>query len=132
MKLSNKKGSTILMENIVFILLNLAFLGIIILFILTKSNNAVILEELYAKEVALMLDSAKAATEIHLNMEDAFDVAEKEKFEGQILTISDNVVTVQLRENGGYSYSFFNDVRVSTIPNNIKKEYGFIITQNDA
>ena len=41
--------------------------------------------------------------------------AEKKKWEGKIIDIKDNVVTVKLHEGGGYSYSYFNDVDLDAI-----------------
>jgi hypothetical protein len=124
-----KKGSTtFLSENIIFIVLNLAFLIILILFLFTKTGSAAVLEEKYAKQIALILDSAKPVMEISLNMEDALKISKKEKFKGKIVSIGDNIVTVKLRNEGnGYSYSFFNDVEVNSYPID-DKNYIFIIS----
>ncbi|HTZ41973.1 MAG TPA: hypothetical protein VMC07_02070 [Candidatus Omnitrophota bacterium] len=109
----NRKGSTLLVENIIFIILNLVFLAILIFFLLSKQGNPAVLEEKYAKEIALALDSAKPGMAITLNMEDAINSAKSSLGENSInsiVNIDKNVVTVKLRENGGYSYSFFNNV----------------------
>ena len=111
-----KKKAQILVENVVFIILNLIFLTILILFIYSKSGSEALLEEKYAKQIALIIDSAKPQMEIHLNMEDAIKKAKNKWGEdkiGKIVSISGNTVTVKLREKGGNSYSFFNDVDVS-------------------
>ncbi len=106
----NKKGN-ILTENIIFIILNLVFLSILIIFLFSKMSTAAIIEEKYAKQIALILDSAEQRMTIHLNMEDAIKIAKKENRDlNNIISIQDNVVKVQLREKGGYSYSFFNDL----------------------
>ncbi len=107
--MKNKRG-VILAENIIFIVLNLVFLTILILFLFLKMGDVSVLEEKYAKQIALIIDSAKPVMEIKLNMKDAIEKAEKEKWEGRMVVIQDNIVTVKLREKGGYSYSFFNDV----------------------
>jgi len=104
------KRGTILVENIIFIVLNLVFLTIVFLFLFSKMGDAAILEEKYAKEIALIIDSAKPGMNISLNMKDAVEKANDEKWKGKIVIINGNVVTVKLREKGGYSYSFFNDV----------------------
>ena len=121
------KRGTILMENLIFIILNLVFLSILVLFLFSKMGNAAVLEERYAKQIALVIDSAKSGMTIYLDMENAIDKAEKENWPlDNIVTIQDNVVTVKLREKGGYSYSFFNDIKVNPpiVKNN---EYYFII-----
>ncbi|MGD9276569.1 MAG: hypothetical protein PVJ67_05330 [Candidatus Pacearchaeota archaeon] len=106
----NHKG-TILVENILFIILNLVFLSILILFLYTKMGDAAAREEMYAKKIALIIDSAKPGMSISLNMKDAVDQAKKEDYlNKKIVMINGNTVTVKLREKGGYSYSFFNDV----------------------
>ena len=109
-RLTNKKGN-ILTQNIIFIILNLVFLSIMIIFLFSKMGSAAILEEKYAKQIALILDSAEPGMTIHLNMKDAIKIAKKENRDlNNIISIQDNVVNVQLREKGGYSYSFFNDI----------------------
>ncbi|MEK6757997.1 MAG: hypothetical protein AABX88_02610, partial [Nanoarchaeota archaeon] len=80
--INNKRGN-ILTENIVFILLNLAFVAILVLFVFSKTGDVALLEEKYAKQIALVLDSAKPGMEISMNLEVAVDKAEKEKFEGK-------------------------------------------------
>tara|TARA_Y100000034_G_scaffold121826_1_gene166525 strand:- start:58 stop:456 length:399 start_codon:yes stop_codon:yes gene_type:complete len=129
-----KKKAQILVENVVFIILNLIFLTILILFIYSKSGSEALLEEKYAKQIALIIDSAKPQMEIHLNMEDAIKKAKNKWGEdkiGKIVSISGNTVTVKLREKGGNSYSFFNDVDVSVFHDNQKytEEYVIIINK---
>ena len=105
-----KKRGTILVENIIFIVLNLVFLSILFLFLFSKMNGTAILEEQYAKKIALAIDAAKPEMKLIFNMNDAVEKANDEKFDGKIVSIEGNVVTVGLHEKGGYSYSFFNDV----------------------
>ena len=115
-RLINKRGN-ILTQNIIFIILNLVFLSILVLFLFSKMGNAAVLEEKYAKEIALILDSAEPGMIISLNMEDAIKIANKENRNlNDVVSVENNVVTVQLREKGGYSYSFFNDINFSIYP----------------
>ena len=121
-----KKRGQILVENIIFIVLNLIFLTILILFIYSKSGAEAVLEEKYAKQIALLIDSAKPEMEIHLNMEDAIKKSERNNWgKDKIVSISGNTVTVKLREKGGNSYSFFNDIAVSAFPD--EEKYIFLI-----
>lgn len=109
-RMINKKGN-ILTENIIFIILNLVFLSILIIFLFSKMGAAAVLEEKYSKQIALILDYAEPGMTIHLNMKDAIKIANKENRDlNNIIFIQDNIVKVQLREKGGYSYSFFNDI----------------------
>ena len=113
-KIKNKsKKGNVLMENIVFIILNLIFLTILILFLLKQGGGAIILEQAYAKQIALLIDSAKPGAEIYLNMEKGKKVAEKNSVEFKdVVKINNNIVMVKLSEEGGYEYSFFNDVEL--------------------
>lgn len=114
-KLLNKRGN-ILTQNIIFIVLNLVFLSILIIFLFSKMGNAALLEEKYAKQIALILDSAEPGMVISLNMEDAIKIAKKENrnLSDEVISLKDNIVTVKLREKGSYSYSFFNDLDYGT------------------
>jgi len=115
--MKNKRGTTLLIENIIFIILNLVFIAILVFFLLSRSGTAAVLEEKYAKEIALLLDSAKPGMIISLNIEDAVKVAEEKLGKGrlsEIVDITNNVVTVRLRDNGVYSYSFFNNLTIAT------------------
>lgn len=112
-----KKRGQILVENVVFIILNLIFLTILILFIYSKSGGEALLEEKYSKQIALMIDSAKPGMIIQLNMEDAIKKADENNWSrDKIVLISGNIVEVKLRKKGGNFYSFFNDVDVSVYP----------------
>ena len=130
MRKIGEKGN-ILTENIIFIVLNLAFITILLIFLFSKTESASVLEKKYAKQIALLIDAAEPLMTIHLNMEDALDVAEKENFPaGEIVKITGNLVTVKLREDGGYSYSFFNDVEANANFDTLnKKEYYFVISE---
>lgn len=105
------------MENLVFIILNLIFLTLLILFLLRQGEGAVVLEQAYAKEVALLIDSAKPGTTMLLNIEKGKKLAEKNNVAVEdMIKIDGNNVIVKLSEKGGYSYSFFNNVDPSAYP----------------
>ncbi len=129
--MKNKRGTTLLIENIIFIILNLVFIAILIFFLLSKSGTPAILEEKYAKEIALMLDSAKPGMIISLNMEDAIKIGKERLGEeniGRIVTITGNVVNVNLQGKNGYSYSFFNNLTFTNCYlNEANNEYVFFI-----
>lgn len=117
------------MENIIFIVLNLIFLIILIVFLVSRMGSNFVLEEKYAKQIAMIIDSAKPVTRIDLNMEDAINKREKGWDIENIVIINGNVVTVKLREKGGYSYSFFNNVDADAYSKGNSKEY--VITINE-
>ena len=130
--MKNKKGN-ILLENIIFIILNVLFITILVIFLFTKTGSVAVLEEKYAKEIALIIDSAESDMTVFIEMEDAIKAAENEGFPaGKIVTINENIVTVRLREKGGYSYSFFNDIKPNGgFDTKTKKRYVFVFEKND-
>jgi len=125
-----KKG-TILVENVIFIILNLLFITILALFLFRQGNGAVVLEQSYAKNIALLIDSAKPVTEMKINMEDAFNLAEKNGVNREdIVKRNGNIIIVKLSSDGGYQYSFFNNVDVSLYPDSYP-EKNYIIKINE-
>ena len=111
-----KKRGQILASNLIFIGLNLIFLTLLVLFVVNRTGTDSSVEEKYAKQIALMIDAAEPGMRIKLNIEDPIKRAEKNNYDVEkIITISGNVVTVQLREKGKNAYSFFNDVDVSAV-----------------
>ncbi len=111
-----KRGSTLLTENIIFIILNVVFIIILVVFLISRISNASLTEEKYAKEIALALDAASPGMKITLNMSDAFDLAKKnlgEKNLDEMVSINRNIVTVKLQDGRGHSYSFFNNLNMS-------------------
>jgi len=133
MKERDRRGK-ILMENVIFIILNVLFLAILILFLLRQGQGAILLEQSYAKQIALFIDSAKPGMTIILDMGKAKGLAEKNglKFE-EIIINANNIITVKLSEDGGYSYSYFNDVDVSIYPDNSDPEHvtSYVIKINE-
>lgn len=126
-----KKGGQILVENVIFIVLNVLFLVILVLFLARQGNGAVILEQSYAKNIALLIDSGKPGMEMKINMQDAIDLAEKSGINrNEIVKINGNIVTVKLSANGGYQYSFFNNVDASAYPD-VFPEKNYIIKINE-
>ena len=125
-----KKRGNILVENIIFIILNLVFLSILILFLVKQGSGAIVLEQSYTKQIALLIDSAKPGMILKLNMEEGKKLADKNKVNfDEIVKIEKNIVIVKLSEKGGYEYSFFNDVDVTAYPD--KEFYVFIINEKN-
>ena len=130
------KRGTILVENIIFIVLNLIFLTILILFLVKQGSGARVLEETYSKEIAMLANSAQSVMLIKVDMTRGKNIAEKNGIDFKdAVRISENVVSVKLSENGGYSYSFFNDVYASAYAekDDEKNEYTgmYVITVNE-
>ncbi|HLD38220.1 MAG TPA: hypothetical protein VJA20_02155 [Candidatus Nanoarchaeia archaeon] len=114
---TKSEKAEILVENIIFILLNIIFISILIFFLFKQSSGAALLEQTYSKQIALMIDSAKPVMEIKLNMEKMQNIAEKNKVDfKEVVSITGNAVNVKLSQKTGYEYSFFNDVEAKAFP----------------
>jgi hypothetical protein len=114
--MKNKKAE-ILIGNLVFILLNAIFIFVLILFLFKQGEGAIVLEQTYAKQIALLVDSAHPDMLIKIDMEKGYKIAEKNGINfADAVSVHGNVVHVQLNDKSGYSYSFFNDVRLTAYP----------------
>lgn len=106
----DKKG-TILVENIIFIILNMIFLIVLILFLVRQGSGIIVLEETYAKQIAMVVDASQPVMLIKMDMEKGLKIAEDNGINfNDIISINGNIVNVDLDGNGGYDYAFFNDV----------------------
>lgn len=122
----NKKADFIVLETTIFIVLNIMFFVIIFIFIRSSSNNDLIYEQTYAKQIALFIDNAKPGMEIDLDISKLYEIAKNNHFTGNVITI-DNTnkrVRINLVDGRGYSYGYFTN---SNIVWNLKKEEGKLI-----
>jgi len=121
----NKKGQ-ILIENVIFIILNLVFLSILILFLTKQASGESVLEESYSKKIALLADYSKPEMIIKFDMKKGMKISDDNGFDFSKTVRIDNdknLIYVKLRENGGYSYTFFNEVNLNAYPDIENNEY---------
>lgn len=108
-----KKRGTILIENIIFIILNLLFLSVLALFLIKQGSGVVMLEESYAKQIALLVNAAEPGMTLKINMDKAKKISDKNGIDfKEVLEINENTVVIKLSQESGYSYAFFNNVDV--------------------
>ena len=115
----NKEGE-ILIENVIFIVLNLIFLGVLVVFLIQQGSGIVLLEKPTAKQVALLIDSAKPGMIMEIDFTQGKKLAEKNKVPvGDAIKIdnANNLVIIRLSERSGQEYHFFNDISVGAYPN---------------
>ena len=123
-----KKRGELLAENVIFLVLNIVFLTILVLFLLKQAGGAVLIESSYSKEIALLVDSAKHGTIINVNFQKAKEVSDENGIDfSEVLKIEGGYVTVKLSDKGGSSYHYFNDINVSYYPDNNPGYEGFYI-----
>ena len=112
----NKKGD-LLIENIVFIVLNVMFLAILVLFLLKQGQGAVLMEDAYSKQIALLIDSARPGTIMKLNMEKGYEISQENGVSfDEVVSFRNNYVYVKLTDKGGDRYHYFSDVEVNAYP----------------
>ena len=117
----NKKGEEPgVFDNVIFIILNLVFFLAMMFFIFRASSGAMVYEQAYAKEIALLLDESKANTTFIIDMTEGVQIAEKSKKTSEIVSINNlnKEVSVSLIEGEGYKFNYFSDYNVSYRMNN--------------
>jgi hypothetical protein len=96
---------------------------VLVVFLIKQGTGAIVLEQAYSKEIAMLIDSAKPGMIIKLDMEKGEKLAEERGVDfNNVVKITGNTIKVRLSEKGGYTYSFFNDVSVTPAP--IKDDKG--------
>jgi len=121
--LKNKRANELLSPTIIRIIIYLIFFSIFFYFLHNASNSAYVYEQIYAKQIALLIDGSNPKTKITLNFSKAIEIAEKNNLnkESELVTIKDNKIFVKLSNNGGYSLQHFtnNDVNLLRDENNL-------------
>jgi len=110
----NKRAESLILSPVLFIILNLIVFMALLAFVVKSSTGAVVYEEAYAKQIALLLDKAKPGMQIQLDFEKGLKIAEKNKYAGKIVSIDkeNNEVIVKLALRGGYGFKYFSDYDV--------------------
>tara|TARA_Y100000310_G_scaffold138173_1_gene137066 strand:- start:1854 stop:2336 length:483 start_codon:yes stop_codon:yes gene_type:complete len=113
--LKDKKGMEILHGAIIFIILNIVFFASLFIFVGVKSTGSGTYEQIYAKQIALLIDQAKPGTEIDIDISRLYTIADKNKYypsgtKGLVeIRPEKNEVNVKLTYQGeGYSFKHFN------------------------
>ena len=119
----NKKGVNLLMENFVFILLVIVFVFAMFFAISRAGSQATLFEQIYAKQIALIIDKAEPGMEIEVDMFDVYRIAKKNKLSGNPVSIDNDLgkVNVRLVKGNGYEYFYFSDNNVVWDLNSDKK-----------
>jgi len=133
--MKSKRGTTtLLIENILYLILNMLFFAILIAFLIQQGSGSALLEQTYSKKVALLIDQARPGMIIKINLGEGMKVAEKDNISPlEILTIQGNFVNVKLSDQGGQDYHFFNDLDVKVFPEtDVNGEYSgiYVLTFN--
>ncbi len=110
-----KKRGEITLPFLIFLVLTVIFLVILFYFVYAASSGAFIYEQIYAKKIALAIDSSVPETEIFLDVGSALETAKKSKTEPKfIIDDKKGIVFVSLGSRKGFSYPFFSNYSVSS------------------
>ena len=109
-------GEEPLFEQIIFIILNVLFIAVLMTFVSSASDGTGVYEQSYSKQIALLIDQAKADTNIIVNMEKAVEIANKKSWQRDKIVQIDELgkqIIVRLAPNGGYVMHYFSGYNVS-------------------
>jgi len=112
-----KKGSSnVLGPVVIFIILNLMFFSLLLYFVIKQASGAIVYEELYAKKIALLVDSARCNTDIVVDVSELSEVLKKNNYELSDVfgfNSAKSEVVVRVASKGGYAYRHFSDCELS-------------------
>ena len=115
MKKLNKKGN-IPLKEVIFVLLNIMFFSMLFVFVYNTSHGVFLSEKLYAKKIALAIDSAKPGTQISVDISELYGIAQENEFDiSDSFYFKDNQVNVKLSKEDGYSYNYFTNYQVESV-----------------
>ena len=109
MKRSDKKGSVFLLSTTMFIVLNILFFVLLMVFVFRASTGALIYEQTFAKQIALLADAAEPGMKIQVNVTKLSDLAKDNNYGGDIVALNgvEHSVDVRVDYDGGYRQVYF-------------------------
>jgi len=126
----NKKADEPLINQIIFLIIIIAFAVIMIVFIVRYGTRTSIKEEVYAKQIALAIDKARTGTNIVMDVSSIYKDGRKNNLENGLIIIDNNErkVNIHLSSGKGYSFGFFNGNPVAwNLNDSVKGEEKLII-----
>jgi len=114
----DKRGEGLVFPVVIFIVLNLMFFSLLMFFVFKSSTGALVYEQAYAKEIALMIDSAKPVTIFSIDFTKGLEIAENNRLSSEsmkdLVDFKDNKVIVKLEDKGGYAFEYFSNYEISS------------------
>ncbi len=110
----NKKAENMLYSVVIYFLLLILFTVFLFLFLNRVGSQATVIEQIYAKQIALGIDKTKSGSVIKLDITNLYEIAEKNRVNGNIIDIDNNgnEVRVKLVNGKGYKHYFFSNLDV--------------------
>tara|TARA_Y100000310_G_C20681397_1_gene816157 strand:- start:2052 stop:2450 length:399 start_codon:yes stop_codon:yes gene_type:complete len=110
----NKRGETgeaVGLEETIFLILNLAFFAIVLVFIFNAGSKAFVYEESYAKQIVSIIDNAEPGMSVLINVGKGLEVGKDNGVTVFNVDNGKNLIEVKLSSNG-YKYNYFSDYDV--------------------
>ncbi len=109
----DKKGSDILNSTAILLILNIMFFGMMFAVVTRSGSNAAYYEQIYAKQIALLIDAAKPGTSVLIKLDNAEKFIEEYKRNpSELFRINNGKSIVQLTNAKGYEIPYFSDYPV--------------------
>ncbi len=122
-----KRAEAGLLETIVFLILNIIFFGVMMVFAYNSGSQSFIYEQAYAKQLALLVDNSKPDMVVMMNIEELIPIAlKKNKDINKVFSVDEktNEIRVNLNPRGGYGYKYFSD---NSVKLEVRENYLFVI-----
>lgn len=111
----NKRGEEeSLSFNVIYLVLAVMFFILMFPVPARAGGNSATYEQIYSKQIAILIDKSKPGTEIVLDISELIEKAEKNKFGGSVVSINnqEKKVSVNVLKGKGYSYQYFTSANV--------------------
>jgi hypothetical protein len=110
--MKNKKAQDTLNSAVIFVLLNVAFIGILGLAIIMFGTGADSLEKIYGQKIVMVTDSMVEGSVLEIDLKEIYNVAKKNNFEDNIILVDkeNNNFTIKTSSSSGHTYHFFSDI----------------------
>lgn len=125
-----KKGLEAISENLIFIVLNTIFFVIFFVFVARASTGAAFYEQLYAKQISLLIDSAKPGMNIEIDVSKLVKLAKKNKLENWQafdcvqVNKEKQEITVKASQKQ-YTFLYFNSLKFNFYYDNLEETVRF-------
>lgn len=112
----DKKRADLTTPIVIFLVLNIAFFSMMMIFVQRVSSNVLVYEEAYAKDIGLILNRAESGMTIYLDITNLVEIAIKNDLElkdlESLITIDveKGVIVVKAKKEGGFEFPYFSKV----------------------
>lgn len=107
----DKKGSGLLMNPLIIIVVSLFFMSLLVVASVKIIGGDAVYEQAFAKEIALMLDGAYEGMTLTIYVDKLQELAKKNHYTGEIIIIDEDKGTVRVGVKGDrkYSYNYYTN-----------------------